>query len=299
MAELCYSKTGHHFVLCLGPLNPPPGHCNFETGDCGYTEKKKAKKGHWLRIRGQTPTSYTGPKGDHTLGVGESDLCFSMKCFINPVVVMRCHTLSLSCSDFKATSCTLRHLTCYPSSQPNWCPLSWGVQVALSVWSSSTTCMAQALAPWASCCIRGTRRDCFGQDKENKVCPGWKPQWITSVTQGIGLETHSYSLSCWKMSLKNILSISKQPFDQWEDGTWSARKLMKCHFEDYRVTFFLHEKSHVSPNCLQIVFEAIRGSSVRSDIAIDDIVFKKGPCKGEWTKLFSTKMTIQCFLNIF
>ncbi|KAL0192804.1 hypothetical protein M9458_011100, partial [Cirrhinus mrigala] len=52
------------------PLNPPPGQCNFETGDCGYIQKKKAKKGHWLRIRGQTPTSYTGPKGDHTLGVG-------------------------------------------------------------------------------------------------------------------------------------------------------------------------------------------------------------------------------------
>lgn len=28
-----------------------------------------------------------------------------------------------------------------------------------------------------------------------------------------------------------------------------------------------------------IIFEAIRGSSIRSDIAIDDVVFKKGPCK--------------------
>lgn len=79
MAELYHSKTGHSFSCCLGPLNPPPGHCNFETGDCGYTQKMKAKKGHWLRIRGQTPTSYTGPKGDHTLGVGESDFCFSVK----------------------------------------------------------------------------------------------------------------------------------------------------------------------------------------------------------------------------
>lgn len=76
---------------------------------------------------------------------------------------------------------------------------------------------------------------------------------------------------------------------------------MECHFEDHRVTF---EKSHVSPNCLQIVFEAIRGSSVRSDIAIDDIVLKKGPCKGESTKLFSTKsmfffIYFKKFLNIF
>lgn len=31
---------------------------------------------------------------------------------------------------------------------------------------------------------------------------------------------------------------------------------------------------------LQIVFEAIRGSSLRSDIAVDDIVFQAGPCEG-------------------
>ncbi len=192
------------FVFCLGPLNPPPGHCNFETGDCGYTQKKKAKKGHWLRIRGHTPTSYTGPKGDRTLGVGESNLCFSMKCFINIADVMRQCMLSLSCSDFKATTCTLRRLTCYPSSRPGSCPPSWGVQLDLSVWSSSTTCMAQAQELLMSCCIRGTGRDCFGQDKENKVCPGWRPRWITSVTQGTGLETHSYSLCCWKMPLKYI-----------------------------------------------------------------------------------------------
>lgn len=32
---------------------------------------------------------------------------------------------------------------------------------------------------------------------------------------------------------------------------------------------------------LQIVFEATRGSSVRSDIAIDDIILEGGPCPGE------------------
>lgn len=31
----------------------------------------------------------------------------------------------------------------------------------------------------------------------------------------------------------------------------------------------------------QIMFEAIRGSSVRSDTAIDDIVLESGPCPGE------------------
>uniref|UniRef100_A0A2D4G401 MAM domain-containing protein n=2 Tax=Micrurus TaxID=8634 RepID=A0A2D4G401_MICCO len=33
------------------------------------------------------------------------------------------------------------------------------------------------------------------------------------------------------------------------------------------------DKSH------QIIFEAIRGISIRSDIAIDDISFQRGPCK--------------------
>lgn len=30
----------------------------------------------------------------------------------------------------------------------------------------------------------------------------------------------------------------------------------------------------------QIIFEATRGSSVRSDIAIDDIILQGGPCPG-------------------
>lgn len=32
----------------------------------------------------------------------------------------------------------------------------------------------------------------------------------------------------------------------------------------------------------QIVFEATRGASVRSDIAIDDIVLEGGPCQGKY-----------------
>lgn len=59
-------------AIFLGPLKPPAGHCYFETGDCGYTQEKRSKKAQWLRNRGPTPTSYTGPKADHTLGVGES-----------------------------------------------------------------------------------------------------------------------------------------------------------------------------------------------------------------------------------
>lgn len=36
---------------------------------------------------------------------------------------------------------------------------------------------------------------------------------------------------------------------------------------------------------LQIIFEAIRGVSIRSDTAIDDILFQAGPCLGKF-KLF-------------
>lgn len=40
---------------------------------------------------------------------------------------------------------------------------------------------------------------------------------------------------------------------------------------------FMINKEFVFP---QIIFEAIRGPSLRSDIAIDDIHFKSGPCEG-------------------
>ncbi|XP_075453950.1 MAM domain-containing protein 2 isoform X2 [Ascaphus truei] len=45
----------------------PPGECTFEKNDCGFQQEWKSR-GSWHRIRGETPTSYTGPKGDHTSG---------------------------------------------------------------------------------------------------------------------------------------------------------------------------------------------------------------------------------------
>ncbi|XP_056888182.1 MAM domain-containing protein 2a isoform X2 [Takifugu flavidus] len=46
-----------------------PGQCDFESGLCGYFQDMLEDKADWLRVRGQTPTSYTGPRGDHTTGV--------------------------------------------------------------------------------------------------------------------------------------------------------------------------------------------------------------------------------------
>lgn len=37
---------------------------------------------------------------------------------------------------------------------------------------------------------------------------------------------------------------------------------------------------------LQIIFEAIRGVSMRSDTAIDDILFQAGPCLGKFKLAF-------------
>lgn len=58
--------------MCVCSTGSLPGQCNFESGVCGYIQDKKEDKADWLRVRGYTPTSYTGPRGDHTTGVGES-----------------------------------------------------------------------------------------------------------------------------------------------------------------------------------------------------------------------------------
>uniref|UniRef100_A0A3Q3WTH4 MAM domain-containing protein n=1 Tax=Mola mola TaxID=94237 RepID=A0A3Q3WTH4_MOLML len=47
-----------------------PGHCDFEAGLCGYNQDKQGDDADWERRRGPTPTSYTGPRGDHTMGLG-------------------------------------------------------------------------------------------------------------------------------------------------------------------------------------------------------------------------------------
>lgn len=57
-----------------------PGQCNFESGVCGYIQDNTGDEADWLQVRGHTPTSFTGPRGDHTTGVGES---FSIHCFFH------------------------------------------------------------------------------------------------------------------------------------------------------------------------------------------------------------------------
>ncbi|XP_006734291.1 MAM domain-containing protein 2, partial [Leptonychotes weddellii] len=54
---------------CLSPerLLPAPGECTFEQDECAFTQERRDRSS-WYRRRGETPTSYTGPKGDHTTG---------------------------------------------------------------------------------------------------------------------------------------------------------------------------------------------------------------------------------------
>jgi len=41
---------------------------------CGYTQDKQGDAADWELRKGSTPTSYTGPRGDHTSGLGEDPL---------------------------------------------------------------------------------------------------------------------------------------------------------------------------------------------------------------------------------
>uniref|UniRef100_A0A8C8RFM0 MAM domain containing 2 n=1 Tax=Pelusios castaneus TaxID=367368 RepID=A0A8C8RFM0_9SAUR len=50
-------------------MSPFPGECTFERDECAFIQERR-NRSSWHRRRGQTPTSYTGPKGDHTTGVG-------------------------------------------------------------------------------------------------------------------------------------------------------------------------------------------------------------------------------------
>lgn len=52
-----------------------PGHCDFEAGLCDYSQDKQDDGTDWERRRGSTPTSYTGPRGDHTTGLGKVTYC--------------------------------------------------------------------------------------------------------------------------------------------------------------------------------------------------------------------------------
>ncbi|CAL8387057.1 unnamed protein product [Boreogadus saida] len=159
-----------------------PGHCDFEAGLCGYTQDKRGDAGDWMWRRGSTPTSYTGPRGDHTTGLG-----YYMYMEASPMM--------------PGQGVRLRSRALRGSHLPKC------LRFFYHMYGSGV----------------GELRVHLARDGEDTLV--WKRAGEQSVA-------------------------------------W-LRAVVEYH-SDYQ---------H------QIVFEATRGSSVRSDIAIDDIVFENGPCK--------------------
>ncbi|XP_051806645.1 MAM domain-containing protein 2a [Acanthochromis polyacanthus] len=161
-----------------------PFQCNFESGVCGYIQDKKGDQADWLRVQGHTPTSYTGPRGDHTTGVGY-----------------------------------------------------------------------------------------FMYIEASLMRPGDRAQLLTSDLRG------SSTLQCLVFfyhmygSGTGILSVYLRHGSKEKDTLlWRRRGEQSVSWMRAMVDYHC-DVQH------QIIFEAIRGPSLRSDIAIDDILFKRGPCE--------------------
>uniref|UniRef100_A0A8B9NNK6 MAM domain containing 2 n=1 Tax=Apteryx owenii TaxID=8824 RepID=A0A8B9NNK6_APTOW len=163
-------------------LPPNPGECTFEKDECMFTQKKRGR-GSWHRRRGPTPTSYTGPRGDHTTGVGyymyieASDMVYGQRAYL--------------------TSRTLRGIS-------------------------------------------------------GKLC-------LTFFYHMYGAGTGLLSVYLKKEGDDEEIPLWRRTGEQ--SISW-LRGLIE----------YESEKNH------QIIFEAIRGVSIRSDTAIDDILFQAGPC---------------------
>ncbi|XP_020491729.2 MAM domain-containing protein 2 isoform X2 [Labrus bergylta] len=162
-------------------LSSLPGHCDFEAGLCGYTQDKHSDDADWEWRRGPTPTSYTGPRGDHTTGLG--------------------YYMHLEAS-----------------------PLLPGQRVRL-----------------LSSVLRGSRG----------------PQCLRFFY-------HMYGSGTGQLSIR----LSKDGEDV----------LLRQLSGEQSIAWLRATVEYQSDSQHQIVFEATRGSSVRSDIAIDDIILEGGPC---------------------
>ncbi|XP_019744349.1 MAM domain-containing protein 2 [Hippocampus comes] len=167
--------------LATGISSPLPGCCDFAAGLCGYTQDKQNDAADWEWRRGPTPTSYTGPRGDHTSGLG--------------------YYLYMEASPM------LPGQTARLLSRP----------------------------------LRGSRG----------------PQCLRFYY-------HMYGSSTGRLSVH----LQKDGGDifLWQRNGEQSIAWLRATVE------YQSDSQH------QIVFEATRGSSIRSDIAIDDIVLEGGPC---------------------
>lgn len=157
--------------------------CDFERDMCGYVQEKE-DSADWLRVRAVTPTSYTGPRGDHSTGVGH--FVYIEASLMRPG--HRARLLSPQLRGSSSTQCLVFHYHMYGSGT--------GILRVL------------------------LRRS--GQPKDSLL-------WRRSGEQGVSWMKATVDYTC--------------------------------------------NTAH------QIVFEATRGPSLRSDISLDDIEFKHGPCE--------------------
>ncbi|XP_038660021.1 MAM domain-containing protein 2a isoform X1 [Scyliorhinus canicula] len=165
-----------------GSWLPTPGKCSFDGDNCGFLQDHD-DKGNWYRRTGTTPTSFTGPKGDHTTGVG-------------------------------------RYMYIEASH------MRQGYKARLLSWQ-----------------LRGFTGN----------------QCLIFFYHMYGLGTGSLNVYLRKGNAHETLL--------WKIRGEQSMSWMKASIE------YKCEKSH------QIVFEAIRGGSIHSDIAIDDVLFQSGPCE--------------------
>ncbi|XP_013912653.1 PREDICTED: MAM domain-containing protein 2 isoform X1 [Thamnophis sirtalis] len=164
---------------------PPdfPGECTFEKNECAFTLHPRNRHG-WHRRRSPTPTSYTGPTGDHTTGVG--------------------HYMYIEASN-----------------------MIYGQKAQL---------------------ISRLLRKTFGH-------------------QCLTFFYHMYGRGTGLLNVYLKMHGSKKEILIWRRRGEQSISWLRGLIE------YTCDKSH------QIIFEAIRGISIRSDIAIDDISFQRGPCK--------------------
>ncbi|XP_069481893.1 MAM domain-containing protein 2 [Ambystoma mexicanum] len=162
----------------------PPGECNFERNECEFTQER-INRSSWQRRRGETPTSYTGPKGDHTTGVG--------------------YYMYIEASNM--------------------------------LYGHKSRLLSKPL------------RAILGQ------------QCLTFFYHMYGTGT-------------GLLSVYLR-----KEGDASKETLLWRRRGEQSITWLQGLVEYESEKRHQIIFEAIRGVSIRSDIAIDDIVFQSGPCE--------------------
>uniref|UniRef100_H3DMT5 MAM domain containing 2 n=1 Tax=Tetraodon nigroviridis TaxID=99883 RepID=H3DMT5_TETNG len=162
-----------------------PGHCDFEAGLCDYSQDKQDDGADWEWRRGPTPTSYTGPRGDHSTGLG--------------------YYL------YMEASATLPGQSIRLLSRP----------------------------------LRGFRG-----------------------SQCLQFYYHMYGSGTGELNLHLKYDSGEKLL--WQQSGEQSISWLRATVE------FQHDSQH------QIVFEATRGASVRSDIAIDDIVLEGGPCQGKY-----------------